>query len=858
MLVALASLIAIAYLPGAFIFRFPAADRPRRAALAADERAFWAIVISVAITTLVALALAAAGAYTFPRLVAIDVAISAVLLLAGRERLRFTPPAAARAWTALTPLALVALGLYLYFPSSEYVMGGKDPGTYMNEGIQIAQRGSLITVDSTLAEVPDEFRDLFLSGGPAEVKEELHQGVRFMGFFVVDRSRGEVIGQFPHAFPAWIAIGYGVDGLTGARRAVGAWAILGLLAVYFAAARLVGRLTAGAGCVLLAINIVEVWYARYPNSEVMQQALLFAGLLALARAAGDTDRFFGPVAGMLLGTLLFARMDSVVVLAAIAGGFVLLVVDGKRLPWTFFAPLAALLGLAAAYYLGPMKAYSATLLYQTRGYQGLLAGVAGVCAAAVLARVLTIRAPEVAAAVRRLLPPFLVLAMLAAAVYSYFFRMPAEHTRDYAAQLVVRPGLAVHDAAALRMYAWYVGATGLAAAVIGFSLVTWRSFWRDPVLLSSTAALALFVFYKVRIVPEHFWMVRRYLPLILPMTCIFIACAAFVGFEWWRRSPRDPSAASRGRWHTAMRAARHLALPLVLLAFLGSQYAGATRAIAHHVEYAGLIPQLEALAGRFGDRDLVIVEPRNSSDAHVLATPLAYIYARHVLLVSSPRPNRDQFERFLAWAWTAYRRVYLVAEGGLDIASPAISVVPVTTQAFGIAEYESAVNAYPKTIREKKFRLNIYTLDRATRVVPVTDVDVGGYDDVWVLRMFAREQGEGASYRWVRNMSFVSLLGIDPSVRSVVLRMSNGGRPARAGEARVTVFLNDERLGEVTVGPGFSEYRVPIPAEVAGPAGRRIAPSVLRLMCTTWMPKSVLGGTDDRQLGVMLDRVRVE
>ena len=52
--------------------------------------------------------------------------------------------------------------------------------------------------------------------------------------------------------------------------------ILGLLAVYFAGARLAGRTPAFIAAVLLGINVAEVWYARYPNSEVMQQALLFA------------------------------------------------------------------------------------------------------------------------------------------------------------------------------------------------------------------------------------------------------------------------------------------------------------------------------------------------------------------------------------------------------------------------------------------------------------------------------------------------------------------------------------------------------------------------------------------------------
>ena len=45
-----------------------------------------------------------------------------------------------------------------------------------------------------------------------------------MGFFIREPEHGHVVGQFPHLFPASIAIGYGLDGLTGARRAIGVWA----------------------------------------------------------------------------------------------------------------------------------------------------------------------------------------------------------------------------------------------------------------------------------------------------------------------------------------------------------------------------------------------------------------------------------------------------------------------------------------------------------------------------------------------------------------------------------------------------------------------------------------------------------
>ena len=122
-----------------------------------------------------------------------------------------------------------------------------------------------------------------------------------MGFFIKNPDTGAVVGQFPHLFPASIAIGYGLDGLTGARRTVGVWAILGVLAVYFAGRRLVGAPAAWAAAALLTLHVVQVWFARYPNAEMVMQALLFAALLAHARAHVDGDGFFAPVAGALLG-----------------------------------------------------------------------------------------------------------------------------------------------------------------------------------------------------------------------------------------------------------------------------------------------------------------------------------------------------------------------------------------------------------------------------------------------------------------------------------------------------------------------------------------------------------------------------
>ena len=372
----------------------------------------------------------------------------------------------------LIPIALVLLGLWRFFPPAEYVIGGKDPGVYVNEGVQIAQRGALAAPDPTVAAVPNFARDLFF---PSEGRTDYYSG-RFMGFFIKEPEHGRVIGQFPHLFPASIAIGYGLDGLTGARRATGLWAILGLLALYFAGARIVGKPAAAAAAGLLALNVIQVWFARYPNAEVVMQALLFAALLANARAHVDGDPFFAPVAGVLLGLLLFLRFDAVLGIAGIAGGLALSVVAGARLRWPFVVTLAVAGALAVLYLLGPMRAYAdlpivwiSNLLWWQVASIGLLA-VAALAAVAIGARI-----PALTRAVRRGTPVALPAIVCTAALYALYLRQPGGKLTDY-------------DAYALRTFTYfYFTLPALLAALFGYALVARQRFWKAPALFVTVA-----------------------------------------------------------------------------------------------------------------------------------------------------------------------------------------------------------------------------------------------------------------------------------------------------------------------------------------------------------------------------------
>ena len=827
--VQLAELAIVGWLPGAAIYRLPWFDRDRRAALDAEERAFWAVVISLAVSLSAALVLASAHRYSFRHLILADIAVAGLSILTARGRLALGRAAPAVSWSAAIPLLLIVFAMWRFFPTAEYIIGGKDPGVYMNEGIQIAQRGGLVIRDPVVASVPPFARGLFF---PA-YGQTAYDSLRFMGFFITHVDTGEVVGQFPHLFPASIAIGYGINGLSGARQATAVWAILGVLAVYFTGVRILGRSAAAAAATLLTLNVIQVWFAKYPNSEVVMQALLFAALLANARTHVDGDRFFAPIAALLLGLLLFVRFDAVLAIMGVGGGLLLGLCNGQRIRTGFLTVLCATGALAALYLLGPMRPYAErpiTFLTTLPVWQIailVMAACGGVAVAVWRAR---IAAPS--PSIARWAPAAIVAVAWLLALYALVFRHQAGK-------------LAIHDAEALRTFTnLYVTLPALLAALIGLGLAARRWFWRDPALLVTLIVFACFFFYKIRIVPEHFWMTRRFLPVILPGVLLLAAAAALEG---WR-----PPTTAAGRLRMMVR--------LLFVGVLAFQYARASRPVVGHVEYAGLIPRLEQLAGTIGDDDLLVAEGRDAqTDVHVLALPLAYVYARNVLVLHSPRPDKAVFAEFLAWAKTRYRRVLFMGGGSTDLLSHRYGVKPLASDRFQVPEYDAPMNRYPLLVRQKEFEYGVYEFtDPELDEGLWFDLDVGRNDDLHVLRFHAKEQTEGHTFRWTRATSYLSVTVIHPSSREVTLWMSDGGRPDSAAPAEVTVYLQDHLLGSAMVRGGFVPYRFAIPADVASVAAAAGDPIELKLVTRTWKPRAVLGTPDDRDLGVMLDRVAVK
>ena len=407
------------WLPGFLLFRLPHGNRALRAALPTEERLFWAVMLSAATSSVTALALAGAGAYSLDRVLLSNLAICLLLAVVARGHLRLGPDAVRVTRTAAAPavLLLLAAGIFFFVPPAEYINGGRDPALYIVEGIQLSREGSFFSDDPLVRDLPPESRGLFFTPLRDAARTE---DLRFLGYFIADMDRGIVVGQFPHFYPVWAAMAYELNGLTGARYVHGIWAIGGVLAIYFLGAALFGRRAAFAAAGLLTLNVAQVWFARYFISEPFQQALIFTSLLAFVRSQ-DTQPAFAPIAGLLAGLTVFANLSNAIGMATLAAAAIVGRVMGGRLRASFLLSLFGMGAAAIVYYVTvlPHYAFSGPVTIAMGRQLGLFFGltVTGLCAGILIVRYAGARIARLA---NRWLPPLTLGIILILGIYALF------------------------------------------------------------------------------------------------------------------------------------------------------------------------------------------------------------------------------------------------------------------------------------------------------------------------------------------------------------------------------------------------------------------------------------------------------
>jgi hypothetical protein len=549
------------------------------AVLYSGEALILAAALGIGLLAWAGLALADAGGYRLPAALALAVAATAaVAVVAWRARGR---PRLVADWGGLAVLAGVALvAAVLFFPGFSYGVG-KDPGVYVSHAIAIARLGSTSLEDPVLdrSRVPR-----------VEVMREDPVN-RLPAIWIEHRDPGRVIVQFYHLWPALLASAFQAGGYTGLVNLTPLCGLLAVLAVTLATRRAFGLLTGALAGLLLATNMLEVWHAKYPSSEVFAQLLVGGALLGIVIALRARWRVAAGVAGLLLGLAYLARPDGLLlVLLTVTAGCALIAASrfDARAGW-FAAGLAITLpyGFLQAYVLA--RRY--TLANHVPDFPLVMVVIVGGLAVALLARR---AAPQAGRWCARLLERRRVQLWIGGAVVGVAaillglgFLRPWLFGPVY--DLVGDRRTRTYDEASLIRLSWFITVPGFGLALAGLALVALRR-WRAQAwtLVLPTASLLPLYAYRAEVSSRLMWWTRRFVPIILPGLVVLIAAALGVGLAL---------VVGRRRLRWAVRAAGAVVTTFLLVVFLGQSLP-----LRHHQEHHGSFEAIQRIARAAGDR----------------------------------------------------------------------------------------------------------------------------------------------------------------------------------------------------------------------------------------------------------------
>lgn len=817
------------FLPGiAWLWAVPLGDREGRGRFfrflrAGAVAAFIGLVATLAVVT----ALGEAGVYR-PGLEWLAIgAISAAGLVTGALRDRSL--LARHALLAAPAAVLFAAGVALVMAlprQGEWIVGGWDPGTYVDQGVFASRHGTF--------RPPQD--PLFSAIGARDWDVLVPRTLNFaegLPVFPIDPGTRRFEFFFFRGMPAAAALADRCGGLRAATRVNMVLGLLALLAVAHAIwTWFDSRYARWFAFCLFAAHPLWLYHLHFPTSEMLQQVLWF-GLFGVAALRAE-GRAGGVLAALGCLALLVTHMATAIFvclfLAALAWCDLYrrdrANVRRER-AWQVCAVLAGI-GvdlLTSPTTVGRLDFIMPRLL--------MLAGLFVVCAVA-LDRVGSREGP--AGETRASALGAIAVGVAAAAALAVLAGAAFAPQRFHA----VRAGL--------KMIAPYLTPGLVALGAAGIALLAAR-----PGAVPRLARAALFVMaaatiasvVESAIAPLYPWATRRFVALSVPMLAV-------AGGYALGRLCEGPS-----RW---MRPAGVVVFAAAVVGYMPWSWPAVTA-----TEYDGLSAKLEETASRIGPRDAVLV------DRFAYGIPLKFLYGRNIIngermsdISSAGEVDRvvEAMRNLRTGGWTV--RFLTVTPRGMGSFPfvPAGMRTDWRSEPFVLREIEHSGFRADFMIRNLPMRMALHTWDPMEGVVvpvatnSVQDIDIGaGVDAVCLVRGFhGRETLPfGRTVRWTTGEGVVAVRGWWDAGARVEVDYVDQHCPGGAAAGGVTLTWDTNALQAIecpTGDGGLKRVAAAIPVCRAGI-------HMLRMGAAAWSPRTAFGSQDGRELGVMVDRVRV-
>jgi hypothetical protein len=829
------SLLIMGLVPGHVLARrylVDAAGADSSSSLALIERWFLVVVTSLGVTSIVSLALAQLGQFSLAKVLVLlgaGSALVAALPRAGSEVANGggTRPASLRPWASLAILLLVAG--FLFTPPFETALWGDDATVYVGFGASVSATGAFLADDELVQSMSMAAREeLFRNRTPQDTTGDY---ARFPGGIAIpDLEEGRTAAGFSPLFPVWVALFHQLADAPWVYYVAPFFGLLGITSVFFAGRALSGDLVGFLAAALLTLCLPQVWFSSLPMSEGLAQFLVFSGLWALFRHRDTGSVYLAAVAGALLGTATLARFDLLPMLLLALTAFVAVTprtcsrgVGTRALSTAFAVPLVYALAHLAYFpsnYGSLIRARLerlplGTSLASIDGSAHPMTRWALVGVGLGIAAFVVIRLRRHADADKCWqLARGAMWTGIAIYALAYFVSSPPRWTETI-------PWLAAYVSWPLLVV--------FAAGVAGMVRVASRL--DEPKSLSLLILLtvvALHYLHNPQVVGGHVWVMRRFVPIVLPAMFLVAAAGVAALAERVRRPTASVGAA-------VLAAAMLLAVARPTMAVMGKPYWSDGARVA------------DELAGSFAADAVLLVAPELAG-IHLPVT-LTYQYGIGTIQLQQRRPASSILHGQIVDWLRAGRPVYLAgADADLHFYGPGIALSDPMILGIEHLVLETTDSPPPRDPATRRARITVFRV-RLREVEPKRSVDVGDYaeDALFVLRGFHAPESsdDSASFRWTGKEASIEV----PAASSIGLLVA-GGRPPGVPPAKLSVWIDDE--------PVLRES--PIPDEPTRIALRNPDPSsseqvTVRLRASVFTPRDLGVAEDDRELGVRLFRV---
>lgn len=732
-----------------------------------------------------------------------------------------------------------------------------------------------------------------------------------------------VMPQFYPLYPTWLAIGFALLGTHGGLLATPYLSFLGGVGVFLLARRLLGGRVALLAYAFLVLQALQVWFARYSTAEGATQFLLFLGLYGLLRLDEDEESqrvsFWGLLAGMALGLVGLVRVEfffpwllllpylaclfvarrfrqghrllllglgmlalhTLVLFVTHTRGYTLAIYyhriqDWATLSWLAYPFLTPTLRL----YWGVSDTPRTPVLQQPWRLAAEVATLLLVLGILLFLRYM----PGVSARLgrwlvrhRRALLACTAALFLLACAYLYLVRpgiLKLELLHQPQGSLPLLEGyigapVPVGAAGNLVRVGWYFSPLGMALAAGGIAALLLRESSRRSHYLLLLGLFYLFFFnYEVFGENHHVYIMRRYIPMVIPFLSLAMAYALARLGKWGapaRERLRESGYRAALGWARAAVAAALAGLMVLYLVYTGLPF-------YRHNEYQGALAQVGALAARFRPEDVLVLIDDARDAPFTIATPLRYIFDRNAVVVMPQQPDGAQIEAQIA-RWQAQgREVYLlVGNDGGRLFLPHLRLHPLDRFLLKVPEFEQLTTQKPHNAYSLEQAFGLYLPEAwsgpgsSLGELPLeVDLGAGGY--IYQVGGFYSDEvaPDGTSYCWTRGTAALRLpWPAEDALVTVTARLAGGRRPAEIGPASVTLSLGQWQAGDLRgewqVGTAQLEetyttrtFVLPLCPVTEDQTVR------LFLVSPTWKQADHGLGGDVRPLGIQVDRVGFE